>query len=182
MDRRRVIKMVSLATGSVLSAPLLGSLLVGCKDDIPKNEEDYKLHFFGEKEFLLVKELIDDILPKTESPSATDVGIHQMIDVMVGTVYSPEDRAHYSKSFNSLKNFLESSSESRLKSLEELIKSTSEKDLSAQKAFLDLKQQTVAYYLSTEIIATKYLNYLPIPGKYEPCISLESVDGKAWAL
>ena len=26
------------------------------------------------------------------------------------------------------------------------------------------------------------LNYLPVPGSYEPCIELSEVNGKAWAL
>jgi len=52
----------------------------------------------------------------------------------------------------------------------------------AKAALLDIKQQAVAYYLSTKEIATNYLNYLPIPGEYEPCISLESVNGKVWAI
>jgi len=56
-------------------------------------------------------------MPKTDTPSATSVGVHQMIDRMV-----------------------------------------------------------------TEEIATNYLNYLPVPGAYEGCITLESVGGKAWAI
>jgi len=182
MDRRELIKMVSLATGSVLSAPLLSSILVSCKDDIPKNEEDYILQFFNKEDFSLVKKLIDVILPKTDSPSATEVGVHQMIDLMIGTVYKPKDSVNYSKHFAALKNYLDSSSESHIKTLGKLSNSNNEKNKSARKAFMDLKQQTVAYYLSTENIATNYLNYLPIPGKYEACISLDEVGGKAWAL
>ena len=49
-------------------------------------------------------------------------------------------------------------------------------------AYHDFKSKTVAYYLSTEEIATNHLNYLPVPGKYEACIRLEETGGKAWAL
>ena len=49
-------------------------------------------------------------------------------------------------------------------------------------AYLNFKQQTVAYYLSTEEVATKFLTYLPVPGKYEACITVEEAGGKAWAL
>ncbi len=40
----------------------------------------------------------------------------------------------------------------------------------------------IILYLSTEEIGLNFLNYLPIPGPYESCISLEEVNGKAWAL
>lgn len=49
-------------------------------------------------------------------------------------------------------------------------------------SYRHIKQQTIAYFLSTEEISTNHLNYLPVPGKYEACISLESVGGKAWAI
>ena len=73
-------------------------------------------------------------------------------------------------------------SETQLEQLKGIVTSTEEKDQMAKSAFLEFKQQTIAYYLSTEEIATNYLNYLPVPGTYESCISLESVGGKAWAL
>ena len=63
-----------------------------------------------------------------------------------------------------------------------LVASEEDVDKPAKFAFIGFKQQAVTYYLSTKEIATRYLNFLPIPGVYEPCISLESVDGKAWAI
>lgn len=182
MKRRELIKLVTLATGSLLSVPLMNSLFVSCKDVPLKNDGDYILQFFSEEDFLFVKTLIDIILPKTDSPSATDVGVHQTIDTMVGTVYEPSDRVRYKQRFSVLKQYLKTSSGNQLETLQSLSKSTRENDEEAKIALLELKQQTVAYYLSTEEIATKFLNYLPIPGKYEPCISLDEVNGKAWAL
>ena len=182
MKRRELIKLVTLATGSVLSVPLLNSLLVGCKNVPSKNEGEYILQFFNEDDFSLVRSLIDIILPETDSPSATDVGVHQIMDTMIGTVYKPSERVDYKKRFLALKQYLKTSPKNLLVGLQNLTKSTNENDKIAKRALLELKQQTVAYYLSTEKIAKNYLNYLPIPGQYKPCISLDEVDGKAWAL
>ncbi|RLD85575.1 MAG: hypothetical protein DRJ07_02755 [Bacteroidetes bacterium] len=182
MERRELIKLVSLATGSLLAVPLTNSLLVSCKEDIPKNDGNYSLQFFNFEDFILVKKLIDVILPQTDSPSATGVGVHKIIDMMVGTVYKPTERDNYNSAFKALKKHLNSSSKNQLTALQDLSKSLNENDNDAKMALLDLKQQTVAYYLTTEAISKKYLNYLPIPGKYEPCISLDDVNGKAWAL
>lgn len=182
MDRRELIKIVSLATGSMLSAPLLGSLLVSCKEDLSKNEIGNNLFFFDQEDFSKLKEVIDIILPKTDSPSATEVGVHQTIDVMVGTIYDASAQKNYLDQFNALMKYLNASSTIDVDVLATLSKSEKKSETMAKKGLLDLKQQTLAYYLSTEEIGTNFLNYLPVPGAYEACISLESVNGKAWAL
>lgn len=180
MKRREVIRLVSLATGAALSAPLMSSLLVGCKIDIKKEDSDYTLQFFSDKEFAKIKSLVNTILPKTDSPSATDVGVHQTIDTIVGIVYNENQQKSYKKGFIDLMQYLDSSSKNELDTLYDLSKSTDNKDV--KNAFLHLKQQTIAYYLTTEKIGKNYLNYLPVPGKYEPCITLEEVGNKAWTL
>ena len=180
MKRRELIKLMTLATGAVLSVPLSSSLLTACKKVEHVKDSDYTLQFFNDQEFSFVKNLLEIILPKTDSPSAIDVGVHQIIDTMIGIVYSPEQQKTFTERFVALTNYMDHENQSD--KVESLLKSDEEKDKLAKVAFLDIKQQAVAYYLSTKEIATNYLNYLPIPGVYEACISLESVDGKAWAL
>lgn len=182
MNRREIIKLVTLATGSVLSFSVTNSLLIGCKDITIAKEEEYELQFFNEKEFSLLKTLIDTILPKTDSPSATEVGVHQIIDDMIANIYSPADSTNYRTRFSSLQLYLKESSDKQLVAIQKLSSSTNENHKEAKNILLELKQQTVAYYLTTEVIAKNHLNYLPVPGKYENCISLESVGGKIWAL
>jgi hypothetical protein len=181
MKRRELIKLVALSTGAVLSTPLLSSLVSSCKEAPKIADANYTLQFFNQGEFSLVRTLVDTILPKTDSPSATEVGVHKIIDTMVGTVYKPSDRQNYKQHFSVLKKALNSSPKNLVETLQNLLNSAAEKDTIARKALLEIKQQTLAYYLSTEEIGKKYLNYLPVPGKYEPCISLEEAGGKLWA-
>lgn len=180
MQRREVLRLVSLATGAAISAPLLGSLLSGCKTDIKNDDSDYALQFFTDDEFTRIKSLINTILPKTDSPSATDVGVHQMIDNMIGNVYDSDQQKTYREKFTALVDYLNATSSTELEALYSL--SNSSENEVAKSAFLDLKQQTIAYYLTTEEIGKNYLNYLPIPGAYEACIPLEEVGNKAWTL
>ena len=180
MERRALIKLVTMVTGAVVAVPLSSSLLTACKKMEQVKDSDYTLQFFNEEEFSLVQNFVEFILPKTDSPSGVDVGVHQIIDNMVGTVYSQKQQEKFSKLFAILKPYITSDDE--MENLKNVVKSSEEKDEIAKSAFLHLKQQSIAYYLSTEEIATTYLNYLPVPGKYEPCISLESTGGKKWAL
>ena len=185
MERREVIRLVSLATGAAISAPLMGSLFTSCKKEVEKTDENYTLLFFKEDEFNMVTSFVDTILPKTDSPSATDVGVHKIIDNMVAVAYRPNEKKAYAEKISSLMEFLSEKNFSSLDSaqqkevLKDLNKNSSEE---IKAAYLELKQQTIAYYLSTEEIGEKYLNYLPVPGKYEPCITLEEAGGKAWAI
>ena len=132
--------------------------------------------------------MVDVILPATDSPSASEVGVHRTIDHMVGVVYAEPARQDFVKGFSALTEFLRKAGfekqdgNGKLEMLKALQATTNGDQESLRKAFLDLRQQTIAYYLSTEEIGTKFLNYLPVPGAYEACISLEEAGGKAWAL
>lgn len=180
MKRRELIKLITLATGAVLSVPLSSSLLTACKKAELVEGTDYTLQFFNEQEFSFVKNLLEIILPKTDSPSGIDVGVHQIMDTIIGVVYSQEQQKIFAEKFAALIEYMDY--ESHSDKVQSLLRSDEEKDELAKTGLLNIKQQAVAYYLSTKEIATNYLNYLPVPGVYEPCISLESVDGKAWAL
>jgi hypothetical protein len=180
MERRELIRLITLATGAVLTVPLSSSLLTACKKVAHVKDSDYTLQFFSEDEFSFVQNLLDVILPKTDSPSANEVGVHQIMDTMIGTVYSPDQQNTFTEKFAALTKYL--GSETLSDKVQSLLTSEEDKDTLAKSALINIKQQVVAYYLSTEEIATNYLNYLPVPGVYEPCITLESVGGKAWAI
>ena len=172
--------MITLATGGVLSIPLSSSLLKACKKVEPVEESIFTPRFFNDQEYLFVHDLLDIILPKTDSPSANEVGVGQIIDMMIGTVYSSEQQESFRKKFHALTDYM--GDQNGAERVQDLMNSDEDSDEIAKNALLDVKQQAVAYYLSTKEIATNYLNYLPVPGAYEACISLESVGGKAWAL
>lgn len=184
MNRREILKYAALMTGAAVSAPLLSSILSGCTTT-KESLTDFQPHFFSKEDFKLVTDLVDVILPKTDSPSASEVGVDQTIDTILDQVYKEEDQQIYANGFSSLVGYLKSedfdgsNEEEKLAILKKLNQSQDEK---ARKAFLNLKQQTISYYLTSEEIGEKFLNYLPVPGAYEPCISLESVGGKIWSI
>ena len=199
MKRRAILKYTALATGAAVSAPLASVLLSGCKTE---PVEHYKPKFFQPEEFRLLKNLVDLILPKTDSPSAAEVGVHQVIDKMVGEVYNSKDKDEFRMNFTAFTEKLNSNGFLALKNTEEKIDFLQKLELSenpppiessegkpdvkqpksARDMLIELKQQTIAHYLTSEKIATDFLNYLPVPGAYQPCISLEEAGGKKWAI
>lgn len=191
MTRREILRYTAFATGAAVSVPLASAFLVGCQSDF---DDNYLPEFFTEEEFSVVKHLMNTILPKTDSPSAIQAGTHQVLDKMLLNVYDEEEQLEFRTSFAALnthltevtggKKFDKLASKKQLALLKELEQSEEEEEAlqAVQAAYLDMKQQTIAYYLSSELIGKQYLNYLPIPGEYEACISLEEAGGKAWAI
>lgn len=187
MNRRTILKYTAYFTGAAVSAPLISAVFSGCQSDVQK-VDNYVPQYFEKQDFELVKTIIDLILPKTDSPSATELGVHQVIDTMINNVYDAEDKADFQTGFLVFKEhitqagFINKKAPEQLEWLQQLHSSEDETLKSVKDIFLDLKQQTITYYLSTEEISTQYLNYLPVPGEYQPCISVEEAGGKLWAI
>ena len=78
-----------------MGAPLISTILSGCQETVTADSGE--LIFFNREDFNLVTQIVDAILPETDSPSATEVGVHYLIDKMVGEVYSPEDQKSIKK-------------------------------------------------------------------------------------
>ena len=162
-----------------MATPLASALLSSCNAKPSGNNIGEGLHFFTDDEFSFLGKFLNSLLPRTTSPSAMDVGVDRTIDSMVGTVYPEDSREAYRAGFQRLMNMLGDKEDmtSDLVALE-----NGEHSEEITNAYMHVKQQAVAYYLSTEKIGKEFLNYVPVPGEYIGCISLEEAGGKAWAL
>jgi len=77
MDRRVALKNMGLALGYTVATPTLLSLVQGCND---VNTVDWKPDFYTEEQGNVLYKLVDIILPKTDTPSATEMNVHVFID------------------------------------------------------------------------------------------------------
>ncbi|TVQ04407.1 MAG: gluconate 2-dehydrogenase subunit 3 family protein [Balneolaceae bacterium] len=185
MNRRTMLKYTALLTGGAVSASFASVFLSGCSSPA---EEVSELHFFDPGQFELVSLLADTILPRTDSPSATDVNVHHTIDTMIGLVFEMEFKTNFRIQWGELENhladlnFRQLGQADRVELLRNLELSRISETENARGAYRELKQQVIAYYLTTEEIGKNYLNYLPVPGDYEPCISVDDVGNRAWAI
>lgn len=188
IKRRQILKYTAYITGAAVTLPLATTLLSGCKTDAAGKIKDYVPVFFSKEEMTDIQCLVDVILPKTDSPAASEVGVHKMIDSM-SKIYLPVKKDEYRKAFEAFTSYIKNKAgEKQYKDLPEgeklsILKNlTGSEDELAYSALMELKQQTIAYYLNTEEVATNFLNYDPVPGDYIGCIPLSQVGGKKWAL
>jgi hypothetical protein len=197
MNRREVLRYTAWITGSAISASLASAILSGCSEQ-PAEQNQTKgsgispnsslLHFFTPEQFTLVGLLADIILPRTDSPSATDVKVHITLDSMLGQVFDSTYQAAFKRDWLALEKnlaqqqFLQLEPAAQVDALRSLELNQNDALASAKKALVEFKQQVITYYLTTEEIGKNFLNYLPIPGFYKPCISVDEVNNKAWTL
>ena len=179
-----MLKYVASVTGVAIIAPLLG-----CSEKVlPIITPAEPLLFFTPENFKVLTQLIDVILPKTDSPSASDVKVNYIMDQLLGRVFDHEYRNKFSHLFAQLTTYLDQNNFSELSASKQTAFLTALETLPEEQrnnafwAYIDIKQQTVVHYLSTEEIAKNHLNYLPIPGPYKPCVPVEELGGKAWAI
>ena len=76
MKRREAIRNIGLTTGFVVATPSIFSLLQSCKTDVAT----WTPSFLTQEEGIMVKNIVDVILPKTEIPSASELNVPEFID------------------------------------------------------------------------------------------------------
>lgn len=90
MKRRTVLKHMGAGLGYAIVAPTALSILQSCQDKDPF--EGWAPQFLSEDEGRGVARMIDMILPKTDTPSATELGIHQFMDEYWASVSDEDDQ------------------------------------------------------------------------------------------
>ncbi|MEJ2585359.1 MAG: gluconate 2-dehydrogenase subunit 3 family protein [Robiginitalea sp.] len=93
MDRRIALKNMGLALGYTVATPTLINLMQSCKQDTAPL---WTPVFFSPEEGSVLMHLADLILPKTDTPSATEVDVHKFIDKYLDEV-SPEGEQSFMK-------------------------------------------------------------------------------------
>jgi hypothetical protein len=89
MDRRKALKNMGLAMGYTVAAPTLISIMQSCAGE-PVFE--WTPDFFSKDQGAILTKLVDIILPKTDTPSASEVQVHLFIDRFTNEVMTREQQ------------------------------------------------------------------------------------------
>jgi hypothetical protein len=147
MERRDILKLAAAMTGSAMLSPLTSSMLyasVGKKAGLKATSSPA---FFNAGVFNALSQIMDVILPRTDSPSATDVNVPGIMDNMFNKVFKPGYRSAFLKRFAVLREYLskESFFESDPNKQLSIIKAIEAKSNSEQDAVYRFK--TTDYFL-----------------------------------
>ena len=89
MDRRIALKNMGLALGYTVATPTIISLMQSCQQE---TGPDWTPVFFSPEQGAVIMQLADLILPKTDTPSATEVGVHTFLDRYMMEVSEPAEQ------------------------------------------------------------------------------------------
>ncbi len=197
MKRRDATKNTALLIGLTVSGSTIASLFQSCQQE---RRLEWKPVFFSDKEALNLSALTDVILPKTDTPSATELKVDIFVDLMMAETLTSSDQEHVRKGYQRFveltnemygKAFHELTENEKQEVVKTLAKETNKFVMSVwgspigEQAPLDffrrVKQFTLIGYFTSEHIGKNVLAYDPIPGEQRGCMPFEEI-GKSWSL
>jgi len=187
MERRELLKMIALATGSAFIGGEL--FLAGCK-----NAPSIGGDTFSEADITFLDEVAETILPRTKTPGAKDAAVGAFMTVMVNDCYDKKDQKTFHEGIKKLDEacekthkagFMKATPEQRTSLLTTLDKEAkdyqkSKKDGEPSHYFTMMKQLTLLGFFTSKPGANDALRHIAVPGKYDGNYPYKKGD-RAWA-
>ncbi len=197
MNRREAIR--QLGVGAAL--PVIGDLTFaellevgrGVRSGLGRPETAVLLAL-TERQAMTVASLAEIIIPRTDTPGATDVGVTTFIDRIVAEWYTDEERGRFEAGLAALDararqlfgvEFLQAGSaeqEILASELDQELQAAIQRDRERPSGqgsrardlfFYQMKRLTLTGYFTSEVAMTEVLGYRIVPGAYQPCIPLD---------
>ena len=168
MNRRDLLKKgVYGLAGVTLSSALISSLQ-SCT-----SIEKYSPLYFSKTEFSLLSNIVDFLIPKTETPGALDMKVPQFIDIIISETYNNESKNNLS---NKLKLLIEDFKTKDIDLLDfNSLKSKFVSDFNNKthhEIYDQIRDLTVWGFKTSKEIAFNVLNYNPVPGYQIGCMDI----------
>jgi hypothetical protein len=122
----------------------------------------------------LVRAIADTIIPRTDSPSATDVGVHEFVDVIVTEQVSDDERSKALAGLDAIEakavsahgaSFTALGADARHAFIDEIEKGPRDQDPS--RTYWRLKGLIVHGYFTSEPVMKNVLKHNVMPGRFE---------------
>lgn len=171
MKRRFVVKNIALTIGASIVLPAWAN--AWNQNSLRDN------HLKISSQENLLAEIVETIIPKTNTPGAKELNVQQFIPKMVMDCYDKKAQTIYKNGFELVdkmakntfsKSFMECDGKQRLETLNKMSKSENEDE----KSFIQLvKGLTIKGYLSSEYVMTNLRIYEYAPARYHGCVPVK---------
>jgi hypothetical protein len=169
MERRTVIKTISLSLGSLASLPTWAAgWSHGIFDETPS--------FNNEK---LLAELVETFIPTTDTLGAKGLGVHQFVQKMITDCYDKPAQMDFEQIMSTInplsikafgKPFAEGDAKQRIQLLQSLAQS---KEKNIQKFYYTLRGLTIQGYTQSEYYMTRFTDYEMAPARFYGCVPVK---------
>ena len=191
MNRRDAIKRTTFILGAGLSASTIAGIMAGCQPEATAEGEVWTPEFFTPEEGNLIAEIVERIIPATDTPGAKDAGLPAFIDKMYAGYYKPEEQKAFKAGLKAIEDAAQAAHSQSFVALDDAQKDalltvfdkaayddTPKEDTPF---FRQLKGLTLSGFFLSEVGATEVLHYEHVPGEYNGCVDYSTI-GKTWAV
>jgi len=194
MKRRSAIKTISLGMGYTLTAAGMATFISGCKQDgsVKAVSSEWTPAFMTSEQAGLIENILDAYLPTTaSSPGYKAVSAIQMFDNTINKLWKKKDQGDFTSGLVQLATRFSDDHGSDVASFMKAHMgpqnsdakgrvATEEENEMFDKLIGNLRSLGIGTYFSNETIASEYLAYDPVPGRYDGCIDL-TPDQNSWS-
>lgn len=169
MKRRAALKNMALAAGAIMVLP-------ACEAGRKKLEVLSAEAYLSPKQDEILAEIVETILPATDTPGAKELEIHDFVKIMVKDCYEEDVRKNFVNGLDTVEKMSRSTygrSFIKCKPSEkkEILQGLKDSDDERNQRFFDMvKGLTVRGYTSSEYFLTKVKLYEMMPGRYLGCV------------
>ena len=183
MERREAVIKISWILKSAFLAPTILTFLQSCQDEVVNTRD---LLVLNDKQDDLIKAIADTIIPRTTTPSASDVNVDRFIDLLLKDVFEEDIKQSFLNGLTQFdkdcetitgNSFVDLDETAQYTYLEKVDKEIMEKEYDEFAPFYyTFKHLIITIYFTTEQGVKQNLHYDPIPGDYIGEIDLKEGD------
>lgn len=161
MERRTAIKQMALLCASAM-------LLPSCLQGGGKMANIGLKHIaVTEAQEKLMAELVETIIPKTDTPGAKELGVHLFVFKMVDDCYPKAEQDQFLDGLKDFedKKFEENTTRQRIDLLKEIMQEKNAES-NLQYFLKEVRKQTLKGYTQSEYVMTELRPYILVPGQF----------------
>lgn len=180
LTRREALQRAAVVLGVALSPTLIASALRAQTTPRPPGSN------LSPSQLAAVAAIAERIIPRTDTPGASDVDVAGFIDRMYGDYLGPTERrsliaglAELEKSTAAAarKAFVQLDAAAQDRALQGL---ATAKDAAQRDFFRQMRELTVVGYFTAEKVGKTVLHYDPVPGRWEADVAIAEVGNRNW--
>ncbi|WP_276389182.1 gluconate 2-dehydrogenase subunit 3 family protein [Eudoraea chungangensis] len=150
MERRNALKNIGLAFGYTVATPTLIGLVQSCQNE---KSITWTPSFFNKEQAIVLTQLVDILLPKTDTPSASELNVDVFIDRYANEVMDENEQEFIKMAFNAFnKEALNSAGKELAIDLSsEDLEASLAKTLKVDKQQKELNEEALEAYMEAKI-------------------------------
>jgi hypothetical protein len=178
ISRREAIRRAALLAGVALSPNWLAA--------IERTALAAQAQRMTSAQSAIVSAVAERILPRTDTPGATDVGVPAFIDLLYGEFMTPGEQKVLTDGLTQLDAASKTAFAASFTSLAPDRQDTLLRDIARaeekqdQGFFRLMRSATILGYFTSEQVGRNVLHYDPVPGRYDACVPIDEVGRRNW--